>query len=197
MGNLKSVQNALDYIDCSSVISSNKKDIVDADAYILPGVGAFGEAIHNLNKFGIIELLTEQVKIKKKPFLGICLGMQLISEDSEENGFHKGFGWINSHVIKIKVKADLKLPHVGWSNIDIIKRQPMFNNIDLNANYYFDHNYQFVCDDSYVLAKSKYDTEIIAAVRMENIFATQFHPEKSQINGLRFLRNYSNYIVSS
>lgn len=193
MGNLNSVVNALATLGYAARTSERKEDIANADAYVLPGVGAFGEAMKNLQRLDIVGLLAEQVLERRKPFLGICLGMQLMAEDSEELGFHKGLGWIRGHVLRIDQRDGIRLPHVGWNNVDVRGKQPLFENIATGSNYYFDHTYRLECDPSNVLATCRYGSDIVAAVRHENIFATQFHPEKSQVKGLKLLRNFLNY----
>jgi len=126
MGNLSSVANALDHLGYSCKISNRLEDIREAGALILPGVGAFGQAMHNLESLNIIDELTNQVVKKKKPFLGICLGMQLIAEDSEELGFHRGLGWIKGHVRKIRAPQDWRLPHIGWNDLEVLEPSPLF-----------------------------------------------------------------------
>ena len=194
MGNLKSVANALSFLGYHPIISDNKDAIVRSDALILPGVGAFGEAMKNLRDLGLTDILTDQVLEGRKPFLGICLGMQLIALESDELGHHAGLGWIDGRVAKIKASRNQRLPHVGWNTLEIRNKNPVFSNIDANPNFYFDHTYSLACEEIYVSATCNYDTEIIAAIQWENIFATQFHPEKSQVNGLKLLRNFLNFV---
>jgi imidazole glycerol-phosphate synthase subunit HisH len=196
MGNLQSVANAFAYLNCNAVISSDKEDVRKADAVILPGVGAFGEAMNNLRELKIIDELNRQVLEKKKPFLGICLGMQLIALDSTENGINNGLGWIPGHVRMIPIPSHLRLPHIGWNDIRVTGKTPLFERIHKDFNFYFVHSYQMECDDCYIVAKCDYGVEVTAAIQHENIFATQFHPEKSQENGLRLLRNFVNYVES-
>ncbi|OGH12425.1 MAG: imidazole glycerol phosphate synthase, glutamine amidotransferase subunit [Candidatus Levybacteria bacterium RIFCSPHIGHO2_01_FULL_36_15] len=194
MGNLKSVVNAFKFLGESAKISNKRKDIEKADAIIIPGVGAFGEAMNNLQKLDLVKILNKKVLKDKVPMLGICLGMQLIAQDSEEGGFNKGFGWIDGHVRKIKVYNNTRLPHVGWNDISILKKKPLFNNISKDCNFYFVHSYYVDCDESIVSAETKYDVKITAAIQKENMFATQFHPEKSQENGLRVLKGFINFV---
>ncbi|WP_204106203.1 MULTISPECIES: imidazole glycerol phosphate synthase subunit HisH [Spirulina sp. CCY15215] len=197
MGNLQSVKNALEFLGYSATVSDCQDDIPHFDAYILPGVGAFGEAMENLRQRDLIDILSEGVLHEKKPFLGICLGMQLLAESSVEMCYSEGLNWIPGHVIKIEVEEGIRLPHVGWNAIEIVKPVPLFNRIDSYSSYYFDHSYQLICDNRYVIAKCQYGREIISAIQCDNIFATQFHPEKSQVKGLRLLRNFLNYVESS
>ncbi len=191
MGNLQSVVNALKFLGLPAVISDRKEDVASADALILPGVGAFGEAMRNLARLGLIDALNEQVVEKKKPFLGICLGMQLVAADSEEHGMNKGLGWIPGRVRRIP--TDLPLPHIGWNDVEIVKRAPLFSKLKDDTNFYFVHSFYFDCDPSYVSSYCAYGVKITASVQKDNIFATQFHPEKSQRNGLRLLRAFSDY----
>ena len=194
MGNLQSVANAFSFLGVESLISNKKEDILNAEAIIIPGVGAFGEAMNNLNQLGIIPLLTEQIMVNKLPFLGICLGMQLIVEDSEEGGFCKGLGWIPGHVKKIIVQEGTRLPHIGWNDVTVLKKEPLFMDIKRDFNFYFVHSFHVECDREYISAVCEYDSEIAASLQKDNIFAVQFHPEKSQVNGLKFLRNFIDYV---
>ncbi|MEQ8170226.1 MAG: imidazole glycerol phosphate synthase subunit HisH [Candidatus Eremiobacterota bacterium] len=193
VGNHQSVANALNFLGYDVIVSNKEKEIAEARAYILPGVGAFGEAMRHLHQLKIIEPLQEQVLVKKKPLLGICLGMQVLAEDSEEDTSYKGLGWIEGHIVKFKIKGDLRVPHVGWNSIQILKKDPLFKRIEENINFYFDHSYYFICDASYVTSICFYGTHIVASVQKENIFGIQFHPEKSQNNGLKLLRGFLNY----
>jgi len=189
LGNHQSVVNALEYLKYPFLISNSITDIKKAPAYILPGVGAFGEAMKNLQQLKIIPVLQKQVLEKKKPILGICLGMQILAEDSEENGYHTGLGWIKGHVKKIP-DSRLRIPQVGWNNVQIIKRWPLFEKVKSEANFYFDHSYYFICDQNNIAATCNYGDHLTAAVQKDNIFGVQFHPEKSQNNGLRLLRSF-------
>jgi len=190
MGNIQSVLNAFAHLQCRAILSQAERDLEKADAIILPGVGAFGEAMSHLRELGLIKALNRNVLKRKKPFLGICLGMQLIGLDSTENGKYEGLGWIPGHVRLIAVPGGWKLPHIGWNEIRITGETPLFESIQNDFNFYFVHSFQMECADRYVVARCNYGVEIAAAVQHENIFATQFHPEKSQENGLRLLRNF-------
>jgi imidazole glycerol-phosphate synthase subunit HisH len=194
MGNLRSVANALKFLKVGYEVSSEIEKIEKADAYLLPGVGSFSKAIANLNATGVSETLTHQVTKEKKPIMGICLGMQLMANDSEEGGSHKGLNWIDGKVRKINSSKKCELPHVGWNNVKYTKQEPYFDRIDNSSDFYFDHSYQFECNSKYVLATCDYGIDIVAAVNFENIFAVQFHPEKSQSNGLKLIRNFLNTI---
>ena len=194
MGNIGSVSNALDYLGCRYTVSNKKEDIRHADAFILPGVGAFPAAMENLGKLDLVEDLTEQVMTNKKPFLGICLGMQLVARDSVEQHFSSGLGWIDGHVLAVKPSDNLSVPHVGWNNVHITDKDTIFSGLSDDAHFYFDHCFHLQCDSSLVAATSEYGGTFTAAIHKENIFATQFHPEKSQRNGLKLLRNFLNFV---
>jgi len=196
MGNLHSVSNALKFLGKKALTSNRPEDINEADAIILPGVGAFGEAMANLNRLKLIDALNCQIIEKKVPFLGICLGMQLIGEGSEESPGVRGLGWIEGAVRRMPVVPGTRLPHIGWNNVDICLREPLFKNIGKDVNFYFVHSYYMDCSDTIISAKCFYDNNIAAAIQKENILATQFHPEKSQNNGLRLLRNFCNFVES-
>ena len=194
VGNNKSVINSLAFLGYKFLISNKKKDIAEANAYILPGVGAFNEAMKNIQKLDILDVLSHQVLVNKKPILGICLGMQVLADSSEENGFHKGLGWIKGKVKRLKAKKDIRIPHVGWNSIHIVKKTPLFEKNKENSDFYFDHSYSFVCEKSYVSAECLYGNKIVAAVQKDNIFGVQFHHEKSQNNGLKLFRSFFKYI---
>ena len=190
VGNFQSVANALNFLGYNFSVSGDPKDLKTADVFILPGVGAFHEAMKNLASRELIEPLREAVLGNQKPILGICLGMQVLAEDSEEFGFHKGLGFIPGHVVRFKDKAGFPLPHVGWNNISIIKKDPLLSRVSDNSNYYFDHSFYFQCDKKYTIAKCNYGIEFSAAVQRDNVFGTQFHPEKSQVAGLKLFRGF-------
>ena len=190
MGNLRSVQKAFEKIGFDAVISNEHDTIKNADKIVLPGVGAFADAMKNLNDLGLVELLNEEILTKKKPFLGICLGMQLIAKESEEFGETKGLGWLDAKIVKF-VQSDLKIPHVGWNEINLEKKSLLFKNIPDKKDFYFVHSYYFKADKKYCIASCDYGINFICAVQKENIFATQFHPEKSQTYGLEILKNFA------
>lgn len=194
VGNDQSVINALSFLGYDFLVSNKKQDILNSLVYILPGVGAFNEAMKNLNDLKIINLLKEQVLKKKKPILGICLGFQVLADYSEENGFHKGLGFIEGGVVRLKAKKGLRIPHVGWNTIEIKKKAPLFLKTNKGASFYFDHSYHFLCDKKYVSAVCSYGQNVASAVQKENIFGVQFHPEKSQNNGLKLFRSFFDYL---
>lgn len=195
MGNIGSVFNSLTMLGAKAFISSNAKELKAADAYIFPGVGAFPQAMQNLEKLDLLHFLDEQIQKEQKPFFGICLGMQLLAEDSVEQVFTKGLNWISGHVVALKANDKHSVPHVGWNNLKINENRELFNRISKEPHFYFDHSYRFVCDEpDVVIATCAYGLEVAAALQKGHIFATQFHPEKSQRNGLKLLRNYLNYV---
>ena len=195
IGNTHSVSNAIKYLGYKNIIiSDDEKKIQKADALILPGVGAFEECISNLKNRKLDIILNEAVIINKKPILGICVGMQLLATCSEENGLHNGLDWIKGAVKKIIVPKPLAVPHVGWNDVITMNENILFNRNIENSNFYFDHSYHFVCDEKYIAGYCDYGTRITAAVQRENIFGVQFHPEKSQTNGLKLFRSFFNSI---
>lgn len=195
IGNTHSVSNAIKYLGYKNIIiSDDEKKIQKADALILPGVGAFEECISNLKNRKLDIILNEAVIITKKPILGICVGMQLLATCSEENGLHNGLDWIKGAVKKIIVPKPLAVPHVGWNDVITMNENILFNRNIENSNFYFDHSYHFVCDEKYIAGYCDYGTRITAAVQRENIFGVQFHPEKSQTNGLKLFRSFFNSI---
>ena len=193
MGNTLSVANALEKLGYSAIVSSDENDINSADALILPGVGAFKEAMENIQKNNLQELLNENVLKKKKPIFGICLGMQIMAKTGEEMGHTNGLGWIDAKVEKITI-PNVRVPHVGWNSIEVRKQEPLFTNIESDTHFYFDHSFHFICEDQYISSITYYNDTITASIQKENIFATQFHPEKSQTMGLKLLRNFLNYV---
>lgn len=191
VGNIKSIFNALNFFkNISLKISNNRNDIIESDALILPGVGAFASCIKNLKKNKVDIVLNEAVLDLKKPILGICVGMQLMAESSEENGFHEGLKWIPGKVLKINTNKLLKIPHVGWNNLNYTNNKILFNEKIKNKNFYFDHSYHFVADKENIIAETNYKSQLIAAVKKDNIVGVQFHPEKSSITGLSFFKNF-------
>lgn len=195
VGNTNSVSNAIKYLGYNKLtISDNEGVISNADVLILPGVGAFEEAVNNLRARKLDLILNEEVLNKKKPILGICVGMQLMATLSEENGVHKGLNWIEGKVKKLQLPKEFAVPHVGWNDVTVNNIKPLFNrNVD-NSNFYFDHSYFYDCDPVYVSAYCDYHIKVTAAIQKDNIFGVQFHPEKSQTNGLKLFRDFFNSI---
>lgn len=192
LGNLHSVAGAVKRLGYEPLVSNKIEDMEKAEKLILPGVGAFADGMKNFDKLDMIEPLTRLVMKKKKPILGICLGFQLMSAESYEFGHHKGLGWIDGSVIKLKPKnKELRIPHVGWDDLIQIKNSPLFGGISKDALFYYVHSFHLDCRNKEVITgKCDYGMEFTAAIQQENIFGTQFHPEKSQLHGLTLLKNY-------
>ena len=191
MGNLRSVQKAFERIGISVNISDSVDEIVKAEKLVLPGVGHFERGINNLKKRGLFEVLNDAVLEKKIPIIGICLGMQLMTEFSEE-GNCEGFGWIKGKTTKFHFQENkLKIPHMGWNNLSIIKTDSLFNGITSENFFYFVHSYYVSCsDDSDVLAETNFGNKFVSSFQRKNIFGCQFHPEKSHDPGLKVLSNF-------
>jgi glutamine amidotransferase len=192
MGNVRSLRNAFEYIGEEVIVSADPSALDDADRIVLPGVGAFGDAMRAIAERGLEPVLLRQVRELNKPVLGVCLGMQLIALNSVEHGEHRGLGLIEAEIRRLEVLRPLKVPHVGWNTISFDSADPLFHGIKtVEANFYFVHSFHMVCHHSVdVIARTDYGSPVTAVVRSGNITATQFHPEKSQDNGLRLLRNW-------
>ena len=189
-GNIRSVQKAVEFIGEKAVITRDKNEILKADHVILPGVGAFGDCMDKLNKYGLVDVLKE-VAAGDVPFLGICLGLQLLYEDSEETPGVKGLGILKGHVLRIP-GGGIKVPHMGWNALELNGGR-LFNGLPENPYVYFVHSYYLKADDrDEVKAKTFYSVSIDASVEKGNVFACQFHPEKSAELGLQILRNFTN-----
>lgn len=192
MGNLRSVQKAFERIRVPAIISSNPQEIEQAEKLVLPGVGHFERGISNLTDRGLFELLNELVHDKNKPILGICLGMQLMTEFSEE-GNCNGFGWLKAKTQKFSFQTNgLKIPHMGWNNLSIKKSDTIFKDITADNFFYFVHSYYVSCESvTDILAETGYGNTFVSSFQKENIFGCQFHPEKSHDKGLQILKNYA------
>lgn len=192
MGNLRSVQKAFEKIGCDAVISNDLQTILNAKKLVLPGVGAFKDGMKHLQELNLIEILNKKVLEEKTPILGICLGMQLLSNKSYENGETQGLSWIDAEVVKFEFEnQNLKVPHVGWNEITFHdKENILFSNIENNKDFYFVHSYYFKAFEDVTIATTNYGYEFTSAVNKENIYAAQFHPEKSQNDGLQILKNF-------
>jgi len=192
MGNLHSVYKKLCEFAVSPVIATGAMQVTSADKIVMPGVGHFETAISHLKQLGLYDALNEAVLIMKKPILGICLGMQLMAKGSEE-GNAAGFGWIDANVIRFKItdKTRHKVPQTGWNTVHICKPSPLFKNINNNTEFYFLHSYHYEnSDPEVILTKTEYEYDFVSAVHAENIFGTQFHPEKSHKAGTQLLKNF-------
>ena len=190
-GNIQSVYKALKYVGCDCIVTNDKYEIMKADGAILPGVGSFGNSMDNMNENGITETVREFIKTKK-PFLGICLGLQLLFPESEESPGVKGIDIFKGTVTKIPDGEGLKIPHMGWNSIKLLKKDGIFKGIKDNSYVYFVHSYYLNAENKdIVAAQTEYGVTIDAAVSYENVTATQFHPEKSGEVGLQMLRNFA------
>lgn len=196
LSNLFSVAHACEYVGLKAKITSDPKDLQEADGLILPGVGAFADAMKNLKKFSLIQPILEHTN-NKKPLMGVCLGLQLLFETSEEFGIHKGLGVFKGNVTKFSNKnpkgEKVRIPHIGWDKVEIKKKSPIFKDFKNNEFMYFVHSY-FVKPKSHdiIAATTNYDgIEFVSAVLKDNIFAVQFHPEKSGARGPLIYKNFA------
>ena len=191
MGNLYSIFKKLNRLNTEVSIGKNSESIKKADKFILPGVGHFGKAMDHLKQLNLIDSLNEAVLIEKKPILGICLGMQLMTKSSEE-GNAKGFGWFDAEVVKFNSKNPYKykVPHMGWNNINIRKSSNLMTNIYDNDEFYFVHSYHAISNNKDVLTTTNYESNFVSAIEKENIFGVQYHPEKSHDAGQTLLTNF-------
>jgi len=195
VGNIQSILNSFERLGVRSIVVANtKQKLREADGLILPGVGAFGECAKKINKNGLSDILTNLAVNQSKPILGICIGMQLMANSSDEGGYHAGLGWIPGKVVRIEGDKDCSVPHVGWNDIQLNRTSPLFNGVDNGAHFYFDHSYHFQCEPKYVLATCEYGKTLNVAVSYKNLFGVQFHPEKSANPGLKMFRSYLNWI---
>lgn len=190
-GNLKSVEKALNYLGEEVTVTRNFKEILAADKIILPGVGAFGEAMERLRQHELDKVIREAVQ-KNKPFLGICLGLQLLFAGSEENGGVEGLHILDGEIVKIPAKPGLKIPHIGWNSLHLQNQGRLFAGIEEGAFVYFVHSFYLRAEkEEIVTASAEYGVQIHASVEQGNVFACQFHPEKSSSVGLQILRNFA------
>ena len=190
-GNLKSVEKALKYIGEDAIITRDKDLLLEADKVILPGVGNFGDCMEKLRNYGLVSVI-EQICDKKVPFLGICLGLQLLFKSSEEAKGVSGLGILDGEIVRIPKAEGIKIPHIGWNSISLENNGRLFKGIDNNSYVYFVHSYYLKAkDESIVKAYTEYSTKIHASVEKDNVFACQFHPEKSGQVGLSILKNFA------
>lgn len=196
MGNIQSLSNSLEYLGAEVYVTSKHEELQNFSTFFLPGVGSFKLAVDNLKKLNLFDEIKNQVLIKKKKILGICLGMQLLGNSSTENGFSEGLKFLNNNVTKFndEKKFSLRIPHVGFNNLSqISKNFDLFKNINELDNFYFVHSYKMrLNSNNKTFACCNYEIEFLAAFQRENIFGVQFHPEKSQSSGLVLLRNFLN-----
>lgn len=189
-GNLKSVEKALDHLGETPVITRDREEILAADKVILPGVGAFGDAMGKLHQYGLVEVL-KKVAEKETPLLGICLGLQLFFESSEESPGVEGLGICRGRILRIPDRDGLKIPHMGWNSLQYDNPGRLFRGIPEGSYVYFVHSYYLKAEDPEIVkASTEYATHIHASIEQGNVFACQFHPEKSSEVGLEILRNF-------
>lgn len=196
MGNLRSVQKALERVGADAAIATEPEPIANADKLVLPGVGGFGHAMDNLRQAGLVEPIREFLQ-SSRPYLGICLGYQLLFESSSEDGRHAGLGVLGGDVTRFDFAsaprtADLKIPHMGWNQVRWDRPCPLLDSLTSGTHFYFVHSYYVrPADDRLICGRCDYGLEFAAMIWKDNIFATQFHPEKSQRDGLKILANFA------
>ena len=195
MGNLRNVQKAFEHIGIAADISSQGQDLLEADGLILPGVGAFGDAMDNLRNADLVDPIRQSVA-SGKPLIGICLGLQLLFQSSNEMGEHQGLGLLPGRVVRFG--DELKVPHIGWNQLDFTEQgasSPLLKGLDDHGYAYFVHSYHAVpVEDECVLTTSSYGIDFVSMVQRDNVFGAQFHPEKSQKVGLEILRNFAGIV---
>lgn len=190
-GNIRSVEKAFQYLGEETVLSRDRDEILSADKVVLPGVGAFGDAMNKLKDYNLVNTIYDVVD-KKIPFLGICLGLQLLFESSDETPGVSGLGILPGNILRIPDKPGYKIPHIGWNSLELTNNGRLFDGVAENAYVYFVHSYYLKAkDDRIVKATTEYGTHIHASVEQDNIFACQFHPEKSSTVGLKILENFA------
>ena len=188
-GNLRSVENALQFLGEEAKITRDPQEILKADKVILPGVGAFGDAMEKLHKYNLVSVIRE-VNEKQIPFLGICLGLQLLFEESDETPGVKGLGVLPGKIKAIPPKKGFKIPHMGWNSIQIKEGARLFQGIPQDAYVYFVHSYYAKCDQQYVVSYTNYGVKVPSCVEFRNVYGMQFHPEKSGEKGLEMLERF-------
>ncbi|QEG36736.1 imidazole glycerol phosphate synthase subunit HisH [Bythopirellula goksoeyrii] len=197
MGNLRSVQKGFERVGHAAAITSDPAILAKASHIVLPGVGAFADAIAELKRRELVGPIREAIQ-SGKPFLGICLGLQLLFEHSFEDGEHEGLGVLKGEVCKFQVPAQYKVPHMGWNEVSFRRKAPIFDGIAEETFFYFVHSYYVVPEDLEVVdGQASYPAPFCASIWRENLFATQFHPEKSQSEGLRVLSNFAELTLAS
>ena len=189
-GNIGSVKNILKYLDVNFCITNKESDIKNSSHLILPGVGSFSSLMKKIVDLKFDKIFEEEVIMKKKYYLGICVGMQILAKYGHEFGKFKGVGVIDGEVKKIESK-DFPLPHIGWNNIEIKKNSLLFNDINNNSDFYFVNSYALKCNcKNDILSTTNYNEDFVSSIQKENIFGVQFHPEKSQQDGLKLIKNF-------
>lgn len=195
MGNLRSVQKGFERVGCHAEVTRDVEKIASAEGVVLPGVGAFSACMENLNRFGLVEPIRAAVR-DKTPFLGICLGFQLLFSESEEFGLQKGLDLFPGKVVGFQPENGLKIPHMGWNSVERKKESPFLDGISDGDYVYFVHSYYVVPqDESLIATTTAYGTSFASSIATDHLFACQFHPEKSQELGLRILANFAKFVV--
>ena len=195
MGNLLSVYNAFDYLGANVTICKKPDDLISVDRIVIPGVGAFKDCISKINSMGFADALYDEVIRKAKPTMGICLGMQIMGTRSFEGGEYKGLGWFDADIVKLTPSdSTLRVPNIGWNTVKYNKEVNLFEGLPDEPDFYLVHSYYVKANDPQdIVATYDYTYEVTASILKDNIFATQFHPEKSQDYGLRILENFINW----
>lgn len=196
MGNLRSVQKGFERVGHEAVVTNDSRVVADAEKVVLPGVGAFEDAVAELRRRDLVGPVRDAIE-SGRPFLGICLGLQLLFDVSYENGEHEGLGILPGKVVRFELPAQFSVPHMGWNELRFRRRPPIFEGIADEARFYFVHSFYVVPDDAEVVAvETDYGQPFCSAVWRDQLFATQFHPEKSQRDGLRVLKNFAELRVA-
>ncbi|ADL12967.1 imidazole glycerol phosphate synthase subunit HisH [Acetohalobium arabaticum] len=194
MGNLRSVQKGFEKMGFAAEITSDPAEIAKADGVVLPGVGAFGDAMDNLREAGLIGVINDVIE-QGMPFLGICLGLHLLFSTSEEWGQQKGLDIIPGKVVKFPAELDKKIPHMGWNQLELEKETELFKDLESGFFQYFVHSYYVVPEDESVIATTtEYGMEFVSSIQQDNVYAVQYHPEKSSKQGLKILKNFGELI---
>ncbi|HSB04522.1 MAG TPA: imidazole glycerol phosphate synthase subunit HisH [Thermodesulfobacteriota bacterium] len=194
MGNLRNVQRGFERVGFEVKVTRSRREIDRASAIVLPGVGAFKDCMVNLEKYNLIEPILRSVE-KGKPYFGICLGLQILFSQSEEFGFHRGLDVVKGKVVRFKADPDHKVPHMGWNTVKMEKEIPILKRVESGNFFYFVHSYYVVPEKKeWIATTTEYGTSFTSSIWRENIFATQFHPEKSQENGLKILETFAKSI---
>jgi len=194
MGNLRNIQKGFEWVGFEATLTRSKREIDRASAIVLPGVGAFKDCMKNLERYGLIDPLIRSIK-KGKPYMGICLGLQILFTESEEFGSCPGLDLIKGKVVRFVPDHEHKVPHMGWNTIEIVRRPSAFSGIESGDFFYFVHSYYVVTEEKeWISSVTDYGKPFVSSIWKENLFATQFHPEKSQQKGLRILENFARSI---
>ncbi|OGP67441.1 MAG: imidazole glycerol phosphate synthase, glutamine amidotransferase subunit [Deltaproteobacteria bacterium RBG_13_53_10] len=194
MGNLRSVQKGFEKIGFEAKITRSKREIEGAAGIVLPGVGAFKDCMENLDRFGLVEPLLRSIE-KGKPYLGICLGLQILFSESEEFGSHRGLDVIKGRVVRFRPDPEYKVPHMGWNTVEVARQAPVLQGIKSGDFFYFVHSYYVIPEEKeWIATVTDYADPFVSGIWRENLFAIQFHPEKSQQKGLKILENFAKLI---